>query len=484
MTQASRETALRLSIFTILCAAIIAVFSGSSSILFGLNNGDALVFQIVGDGWRDGLIPYRDLFDHKGPLLYLIQIIGNFIWPGKAGVFILEVLFAVATFELIFRCGQILRCPSVLNYAGIATAMILFAAYLEGGNCVEEWSLPFQLLPLYLVLKYLKGRISSITVPALITGICFGAVAMIRINNNCIICGLAVFLIIYWCIHKQYSQITKCIAWFFAGCLLSVAPFIIYFAATGSLNEMVYANFIFNMHYKANWNAPMGLEQYARNTVRLLPCIILPIMSFLYCRKQSKSVFGLMTLISAVTFIVFLTGNGFSHYYLMVIPIAALCVQTSGFSPVTGYLAAAVIALPVIGYYISLPLQRIDNIKKEQARYSSLTNDNFIQSIIPECELDSIYTFGTPEVGGTLILTGHYPIGKYFFMQMTFPKVDDFVKNDIRNDFSTHNPLWVIASHDVPSKHVVPLDSTNYREIPLDSLPDNFPENWHIYKRL
>ena len=51
-------------------------------------------FYTVGSGWANGLIPYKDLFEQKGPLLYLIFMIGYLMSPYKfIGVFGIEVIF-------------------------------------------------------------------------------------------------------------------------------------------------------------------------------------------------------------------------------------------------------------------------------------------------------------------------------------------------------------------------------------------------------
>ena len=55
---------------------------------------DASVFLYIGKQMHAGKIPYVDLFDHKGPALYLIQYLGYLIWPSSVagGVWILEVI--------------------------------------------------------------------------------------------------------------------------------------------------------------------------------------------------------------------------------------------------------------------------------------------------------------------------------------------------------------------------------------------------------
>ena len=82
-------------IFFFFCAFLILLFTSKNSFLFKLNDWvDANAFYTVGKGMMNGVIPYRDLFEQKGPLLYVIYGIGYLFSPTTFhGVFILEVLF-------------------------------------------------------------------------------------------------------------------------------------------------------------------------------------------------------------------------------------------------------------------------------------------------------------------------------------------------------------------------------------------------------
>lgn len=75
-----------------LSSLMILMFNSRSSFLYPDNGWvDAQAFYTVGRGWMHGLIPYRDLFEQKGPLLYLLYGLGWLIDPhGFGGIFLFE----------------------------------------------------------------------------------------------------------------------------------------------------------------------------------------------------------------------------------------------------------------------------------------------------------------------------------------------------------------------------------------------------------
>jgi hypothetical protein len=65
--------------FLVLSFGVLFVCSASSP-LYPINDWtDVNTYFTMGKGVVHGRIPYRDLFDHKGPLLYLLYAVGYLI---------------------------------------------------------------------------------------------------------------------------------------------------------------------------------------------------------------------------------------------------------------------------------------------------------------------------------------------------------------------------------------------------------------------
>src|SRR5688572_5278945 len=58
---------------------------------------DQGVYLYIGEQILDGKIPYQDVWDHKGPLIYYINVLGLLIEDSVIGIWILEIIFLSCT---------------------------------------------------------------------------------------------------------------------------------------------------------------------------------------------------------------------------------------------------------------------------------------------------------------------------------------------------------------------------------------------------
>ena len=75
-----RKVNIKYFIYLLISIFMILILSKSTSPLYdGSYTIDSSVFQLIGKGILEGYIPYVDLFDHKGPILFFIQALGILI---------------------------------------------------------------------------------------------------------------------------------------------------------------------------------------------------------------------------------------------------------------------------------------------------------------------------------------------------------------------------------------------------------------------
>ncbi len=134
--------------FSILLTAAAVLFVPSRRV-----DRDSGAFLYVGQQLLQGAVPYRDLWDHKGPVVYYLDALALCISHGSLwGLWMLETLsVALAALFGYLALRQVLGVvPAVFG-----TSMWMMSAirlWLQGGNFVEQWALPLQFGAEYLLM--------------------------------------------------------------------------------------------------------------------------------------------------------------------------------------------------------------------------------------------------------------------------------------------------------------------------------------------
>lgn len=473
------STLLRFLLFFIIAFPCLLFIAGSSSPLYPHLRYDDAIFNIMGAGWSRGALPYRDLFDNKGPLVYLIQMAGQALAPDKWGVWLLEVAACALSLELLYRTGRQFRISAGALWLSLTVVFPSYVLCVDWGNTVEEWSLPFQLTALLYAVRYLRNPDRSrLMATSLVGGLCFGATALIRINNNCIIVGLALGILISLLWRREWKPTSQAILSFIGGTLLVLIPFIVWFGAFGILPEFFYDCFIYNWHYKFNWYHSGLLSE---KMLYLMPCLLLPIVSFFYDRKNNTRFFPTFLLLSAITYLTFISGAGYRHYFLMVVPVAALSMLLACDF---GSMAKTGVAL----YLLVLPIGFIDTFRAmlSQARHTAETPQsiyftsvaNRIKEIIPEADFGSVYFYDTEEGLTAACELGIVPTGKYFYYQPEVLTVDPTLAEKMGSEFKKAAPGWIISGADL---NEISLKGVNLSSYHFAEELEISPNGHHLY---
>ncbi len=96
----------------------------------GETGTDSSVFKTVALMMRHGGMPYRDTFDHKGPLLYLLNYTGSLISYYK-GVWFIELLMDFTAFLLFTKLP-------VCVVEGFCLCAVCWAVFLFFLNILRE----------------------------------------------------------------------------------------------------------------------------------------------------------------------------------------------------------------------------------------------------------------------------------------------------------------------------------------------------------
>jgi hypothetical protein len=315
-------------------AALLAVCSRSSP-FYPINYwADANCYLTVGKSMMNGLVLYRDIYEQKGPLLYLIYGLAYLVSDdGFLGVYLVEVLaFASFLLSLIRILRLYFPRASYLLPAALGALIAASSGFALGGSA-EEFCLPLISWSLYFMLKLPKtqnGESAGISLTAAaLNGVLAGCVLWIKFN----LLGFHLGWIVTLCVLTLYKggpvRALKTAAAFLLGMLAATLPWIAYFGINNALRDLWTAYFYNNifLYSVPSDSLPASLKNILRNLILSLydnPGYALPaaagMLWALFCPRKylplsSKAgIFATFLLLAAG---VYAGGRAYAYYALI-----------------------------------------------------------------------------------------------------------------------------------------------------------------------
>lgn len=242
----------RLLIVVLLGGLILTIMLPNSPAFRPLTTGDAGAYLYSGQQILQGKILYRDIWDHKGPLVYYLNALGLFLGGGSRwGVWFIEWVFIVAASHvggLFFR--QAFGVIPALFASGVWLASL--ALVLDGGNLTEEYALLFQLLALYLFWEAQQRQNYGWT--GFLIGVTAGLAFLLRPNLIGVHFAIVLYLLMTRGVSSQLDRLVREIGVLVLGAATVLVPVLLYFIYQGALNDLVDQLLRFNFAYSS---APM-----------------------------------------------------------------------------------------------------------------------------------------------------------------------------------------------------------------------------------
>lgn len=218
---------------------------------------DSSVFVYVGRVMQNGGLPYVDVFDHKGPLLYILNYLGLSITGNIWGIWLEECILLLVCSIVFFHCihGIWGRVPTVLSIIGL----FMFVMGTSDGNLTESWGLCFAMIILSDMVKGLNSGSWSFK-RGLFSGISIAALALLR--PNLLPIGLIYVLSVMCdCFSRRGFLLLRTMFWSVAvgGCIV-ILPIMYWLLNAGCIEECWRSYILFNLEYLgargfvSNWN--------------------------------------------------------------------------------------------------------------------------------------------------------------------------------------------------------------------------------------
>ena len=240
----------RLFVFSLLLAVLFLTIASQNSFLYPMNLWvDENCFYTVGKGILHGVVPYRDICEQKGPVLYFLFAFAAWLTPKSfLGAFALEIAAFTA---FLYDCGRILgfsrakRDPWLL--LPLLACITVFSQAFSNGGSAEEFCLPLMTLPLYRLLLMARQQRGPRFWEALVTGLFFGIVFWIKYAMVGFYAGLALYVLISDIRERRYKNLWLSIFAFLLGFVLVTGATLAYFLRKNALNDLFRVYFYDNI---------------------------------------------------------------------------------------------------------------------------------------------------------------------------------------------------------------------------------------------
>lgn len=237
----------------IIAVLFVTFYSFTTSPLYVIEGMDSGVFKSMGLAITQGKIPYVDYFDHKGPVLYFINALGQWILQGRWGIFLLQLIALSISFIYLFKTARLFLNGWQSCLLFCIVLIFLGGIYQEGNQC-EEWILAIVSPCLFYIMSdIVKGEVIHMSpLYGLLYGLCFALAFYIRPNDAIAILGGALGgAIIYAIVYKklEISTVVYDILSFLGVFLIITLIICSYFVYYQSFDSFVYGLFIHNSLY-------------------------------------------------------------------------------------------------------------------------------------------------------------------------------------------------------------------------------------------
>ena len=325
-----REINKKTLLFVILSGFIfILLFSVVGSPLYPNSyKGDATFFSMMGRAIISGRVPYRDYVDVKGPVFFFWQALGQLLVQGRIGIFILECISMIFSSIFLYLLCTLFDFGRKKIFVVFSFVYFIFITTIWGGNTLEEYALPLNLLCLYIGLLYLKHEWFHPIMP-LIYGLVFGCFLFSKITVSAPLVAIVLTIVVYMIKAKAWDRLRRCVLCFLIGLLFVAVPVLLYFYANHAIHEML------------RWTVFMafGRGVSMKDTIsidweyNLFVCYAGAVMGAIELkRKKGKEWWEAALLISmaVMTGVALHFGTPYRYYYTTLIPTLILILLYEG----------------------------------------------------------------------------------------------------------------------------------------------------------
>lgn len=288
-------------IFLILAATVTITVLSTCSPLYPFNLWDDVnCFFTLGRGIIHGKVPYRDLYEQKGPLLYFIYALAALINDKTfVGPWIIECVMASFFSVFSWKTAKLFVKPErfAIALVPVLNALIYTVYMFNYGGNAEELCFPLITAAFYIGLRSIvKGDGLPLNREAVACGLITSALFWIKYTFIGFMAGFCIYILVLTIKRKDFVRLWSLVWRFLLGFIVITVPILIYFLATGSLKYLLEAYFYNNIFLYHNVkSATSGIQSIPVVNNIYITVIYLIVISIMY------PVFGALLILSIIS---------------------------------------------------------------------------------------------------------------------------------------------------------------------------------------
>lgn len=317
--------------FLFLIAVVTMTICTKSSPIYPFNDWvDSNAFFTVGKSMISGVVPYRDLFEHKGPLLYMLHAFAAMIsYDSFLGMYFIEILFCFAFLTICF-CLLKMYIDSdkdILLILSIAAIFIYTSKAFYYGDSAEELCMPFLAYGLWVSVKALRNNELPSAKDGFWIGITSACVLWIKFNILGFYIGWIIVPAYLAFKNNKVKKLIKLLGSIILGITCVTIPIVIYFGSNQAITDLLQVYFYNNLFsytttrsgvaaFATTSNLLDGLLSLETNSLFIF---LLVIIGMIWCaRCENRTVFYHFCFTFAFTFLFVYIGGRYYDYYAMI----------------------------------------------------------------------------------------------------------------------------------------------------------------------
>lgn len=448
---------------------LMLLFAFNTSPLIEYIGVDSGMYLVMGKAMAHGTTLYSDLFDHKGPIIFIINMLGQLFIDGTFGVWLTELFLIIISSIMIYKIaerhiGNTLSLSVPMIYIWVTTTLF------NGGNYTEEYSNFFCVTSLYIFDKWNRDKKLTAKMSYLL-GLCFTLVFFMRPNNVALIVAIILFIGIYM-LKKDRAAIRSTFIFGSLGIVTVTLPLMIYHIFTGTLYDMFYATILHNIKY-----CQVGSESLrfipTGNSQQLLCFFIafgINLIAMCTCYSGNDTKMGNFILLSStvLTVAILIGKRSFIYYWTLLAPLTAYsAIFIIKYGIKIKRKSMSVIALTLIFAFMcanSFGGTGITEKKDFITEYTISTHEMY--DVIPTEEESDCFAYNMPSM--FLYEVNLNTPCKYFTMQTWMSETNPDIAKYCIGYVNENKPKWILSYFDkntATDSELAEMIRTDYTEV-------------------